>query len=424
MGSLLELSRHPSPHIEGVLILTANGSIDSETAPRFEQELAALLAGGHTRVLVDLAATDYVSSAGVGVFIGMIQEFRSHPDGDIKACRVTRKIQKIFESIGLDDMMDIYPDAESLTIWTAAPQITETLHRFVVTVPAAEVYCGEEFLLRVEARDAKGNLAMDYQGNPSLQASSGMVFPAELLGFLQGAWQGKVKVTASGEQTLTVKEGHHTGSLVLTVKEREKKGSFPLVHRCPTCRTEIQVQGPDLYRCEICDETFRVDDWGHVFTLKPGSLARRRKSQYKGIEIKMNADVNYLAVIRQTVSSICQKEGMDEVTTNSVTLAIEEILLNIIEHGNDYDPWQILRLRLEFQKKQAKIQIRDYGDPFDVTKRKDLSLKSKIVQGAKRGVGGLLVNQLMDQVKYESLPTYNQLTMIKRYGESGPEASA
>ncbi|MEW6515474.1 MAG: anti-sigma factor antagonist [candidate division FCPU426 bacterium] len=420
MSSLLEFNQQPSPFIDDVLVLSVRGSIDSETAPRFEKELSALLTGGHSRVLVDMAETEYVSSAGVGVFIGMIQEFRSRPDGDIKACRVSKKILKIFESIGLDDMLDIYPDAQSLTIWTAAPQIEETLSRFALAVPAAEVYCGEEFVLRVEARDSKGALAMDYQAAPALQVSAGMIFPVELLGFYQGSWQGKVRVTASGELTLTVKDGHHVGNLTLAVKERERKAVFPIVHQCPTCRAQIQVQGPDLYRCEMCDETFRVDDWGHVFTLKPGSLARRRKSRYKGIDIRMNADVNYLGVIRQTVSSICQKEGMDDVTTNAVTLAVEEILLNIIEHGNDYDPWQILRLRLEFQKKQAKIQIRDYGDPFDVTKRKDLSLKSKIAQGAKRGVGGLLVNQLMDQVKYESLPTYNQLTLIKRYGEAEP----
>jgi anti-sigma regulatory factor (Ser/Thr protein kinase) len=71
---------------------------------------------------------------------------------------------------------------------------------------------------------------------------------------------------------------------------------------------------------------------------------------------------------------------------------------------------------MDFQKRQVKIQIRDYGDPYDVTQHKDLSIKSSVVKGLKRGVGTFLVNQLMDQVKYESTKSYNQLTMIKHYG--------
>jgi anti-sigma regulatory factor (Ser/Thr protein kinase) len=122
------------------------------------------------------------------------------------------------------------------------------------------------------------------------------------------------------------------------------------------------------------------------------------------------------AGIRGIISGLCEKEGMDAVTTNSVALAIEEILLNLIEHGNDFDPWQILKIRMDFQKRQVKIQIRDYGDPYDVTKRKDMSMKSSLVKGLKRGVGTFLVNQLMDKVKYRSMKNYNQLTMIKTYG--------
>ena len=91
-------------------------------------------------------------------------------------------------------------------------------------------------------------------------------------------------------------------------------------------------------------------------------------------------------------------------------------MLNIIEHGNDFDPWQIMRLKVEFQKKQIKIQIRDYGDPFDVTKQKNMSIKSSVVKGSRRGVGGFLVNQLMDQVRYVSQKNYNELTLVKKYG--------
>src|SRR5437763_1107020 len=81
---------------------------------------------------------------------------------------------------------------------------------------------------------------------------------------------------------------------------------------------------------------------------------------------------------------------MDEVMTNCVTLAIEEVLLNIIEHGNEFDQWQLMRVRVEFQKEQLKAQICNYGQPYDITKHKDISLKSSLAKGLKRGVCGFL----------------------------------
>jgi serine/threonine-protein kinase RsbW len=158
-----------------------------------------------------------------------------------------------------------------------------------------------------------------------------------------------------------------------------------------------------------------VDAWGHQFTLKPGSTALRRISRYKGLDLKINADVNYLGMLRDFISRFCKQEGLDEIQTNDVVLAIEEILHNLIEHSNDFDPWQFFRIRLDFQKKQLKIRIRDSGDPYDVTAHQSFSIRTSVLKGLKRGVGGFLVNQLMDQVKYQKLKNYNQLTMVKRF---------
>jgi anti-sigma regulatory factor (Ser/Thr protein kinase) len=294
--------------------------------------------------------------------------------------------------------------------------VVEELDHFQISSLTPEIYSGEESGLRVAALDSGQNPFKDFKGKLSLAASNGLVFPSDISGFKDGVWEGKIAVTGSGPLTLTVSDGRKTAALDIQVKERAEKAQFPLTIPCRTCQTAVTVQAPDIYRCEECDETFFVDAWGHTFTLKPGSTAKRRKSKYKGMELKINTDVNYLSAIRDMISGLCAKEGMDPVTTNSVALAIEEILLNLMEHGNDFDPWQILKVRMDFQKRQVKIQIRDYGDPYDVTQHKDLSIKSSVVKGLKRGVGTFLVNQLMDQVKYESTKSYNQLTMIKHYG--------
>lgn len=419
--SMMNISRHASRSLPGVTVLRIQGSIDSDTAPAFERELEGLLAHNLFRLLVDLTEVEYISSAGIGIFVGMLQRFREKPGGDIKACGVSRKVMKVFEAIGLHELMDFCPQESSLSEWGGGTAVASPIHHFVLAAPGAEIYSGEAFTLRVESRDASDRPAAEYVGRPVLSASSGMVFPSVLADFHGGVWTGQITLTGAGEIQLTAADGQWQGSLALTVRERADKTQFPLATTCSTCRASITVPGPDIYRCERCDETFTVDAWGHVFTLKSGSTAQRRKSRYKGMELKINADVNYLGIVRQTIKGLCLKEGMDENTTNSVELAIEEILLNLIEHGNDFDPWQILRIKVEFQKQQLKIVIRDYGDPYDITRHKELSLKSSVAKGAKRGVGTFLVNQLMDQVKYVSTPNYNELTMTKRYGTGEPE---
>lgn len=422
MSQAIEMTHRKSEHHPNVTVLSVKGVIDSETAPAFEHKLETFLEGGLYRLLVDLEAVDYISSAGVGVFVGMLQQFREYEaqGGDIKAVKVSKKIMKVFESIGLDGMMDIFENEAEVKQWSAEPQIQERMDHFTLTVAEGEMFSGEKTTLRIEARDKQQQVVDDFNDLVKLNVSSGMIFPKEVEGFQNGVWEGQVVVTGAGRLAISIADVKYGGSVELEVKEKEGKAQFPLKVHCRTCEAEIIIKAPEIYRCEECDETFNVDDWGNVHTIKSGSTAKRRKSRYKGIEMKINADVNYLPTIRKVIEGLCAQEGMDEVTTNSVALAIDEILLNLIEHGNDFDPWQVFRISMMFQKKQVKIQVRDYGDPFDVTKQKNISIKSRMLKGSKRGVGGFMVNQLMDQIKYESLPTYNQLTMVKKYG-SGEE---
>jgi anti-sigma B factor antagonist len=422
MSQAIEMSHHKSQYNQEVTVLKVRGTIDSETAPAYENKLETILEAGLYRLLVDLEEVEYISSAGVGVFVGMLQKFREFEDqgGDIKACNVSKKIMKVFESIGLDGMMDFVENSPALKEWEAEAQIEERMNHFFLIAMDKEIYSGEEFVLRIGARDVDKKLVEEYIETVRFKVSSGMIFPKEAEGFDKGIWEGKIVITGSGKVTVSVTDGKYSGLVELDIQEKEGKAQFPLKVNCTTCKAEITIQAPEIYRCEECDETFNVDEWGNVHLIKTGSTAKRRKSKYKGIEMKINADVNYLSTIRRVIEGLCAQEGMDEITTNSVSLAIDEILLNLIEHGNDFDPWQILRLSMMFQKKQVKIQIRDYGDPFDVTKQKNISIKSRAIKGSKRGVGGFMVNKLMDNIKYESLPNYNQLTMVKKYG-SGEE---
>lgn len=414
MDKQTDFSVAVSAHNPQVTVLKIRGFMDVNAAPLFERELENLMRQGRHRILVDLTEVSYISSAGIGIFVGMLSQARSQPGGDIKVFGASPKIFKVFQAIGLDVMMDFLSDEANVQSWGSPPVPVETLERFQIFLPR-EIFCGREFNLKVEARDAQDQLLTHYHGTPKVIVNSGLVLPHELNGFKNGVWEGRAVLTDSGPLTLLLVDAGRESRLNLFVKEESGKAGFPLLLVCKTCGRTAQVKGMDIYRCAYCNEIFFVDAWGHAITLKTGSQARRLKSKYKGMELKINSDVNYLNSIRKLIQGVCEQEGLDEVTTNAVTLTTEEALLNIIEHGNDFDPWQMIAVRLHFQKKQLTVRIRDYGDPYDITQHKTVSVKACIQKGMKGGVGGVLINQLMDKVNYRSGRNFNQLTLVKRY---------
>ena len=91
----------------GVLtILSLEGFLDAHTAPQFEAAVEKALEEGHVRLIVDGSGLTYISSAGLGVFMGFIEEIREQ-DGDIKVCGLTPKVREVFALLGFEELFDI-----------------------------------------------------------------------------------------------------------------------------------------------------------------------------------------------------------------------------------------------------------------------------------------------------------------------------
>ncbi len=91
----------------GLIVL--KGEVDIYTAPRFKEDLLALIDDGATDILVDLTQVEFVDSTALGVLIGGIK--RLHPlDGRLLLIADTRPVLKIFAITGLDRVFSIYRD--------------------------------------------------------------------------------------------------------------------------------------------------------------------------------------------------------------------------------------------------------------------------------------------------------------------------
>jgi serine/threonine-protein kinase RsbW len=92
-----------------------------------------------------------------------------------------------------------------------------------------------------------------------------------------------------------------------------------------------------------------------------------------------------------------------------VQMAMEEALVNAIEHGNKRCESKLVTVAISVSGQEITIQIKDQGDGFDHRNVADPTEEERLDQPRGRGV--LLIRELMSQSRYNDLG--NELVMIK-----------
>ena len=89
---------------ETELTVTLTGRLDTTTAPELEKELKTSL-DGVTALIIDMAALDYISSAGLRVLLSAQKTMNKQ--GEMKVVHVGETIMEIFEVTGFSDILTI-----------------------------------------------------------------------------------------------------------------------------------------------------------------------------------------------------------------------------------------------------------------------------------------------------------------------------
>jgi anti-sigma B factor antagonist len=89
-----------------VVCLYLNGYLDAHTAPELEKAINDVINEGKYFILVNFKNLDYISSAGLGVFMAFIEEIREN-NGDIKLSEMSGKVFSVFDLLGFPILFDI-----------------------------------------------------------------------------------------------------------------------------------------------------------------------------------------------------------------------------------------------------------------------------------------------------------------------------
>ena len=97
-----------SPPDAEVAIVELDGQLDAHTAQEFERFLERIVRDeGKHQIVLDMARLEYISSAGLGVLMGLIEEVRA-TDGDIKLARLPEKIFHVLDLLGFPLVFQIF----------------------------------------------------------------------------------------------------------------------------------------------------------------------------------------------------------------------------------------------------------------------------------------------------------------------------
>ncbi len=96
---------------EDIVILEISGELDALVAPKFKEVFSKLIDKDMIKYIVDFEGLVHINSLAMGILRGKLQILKEM-NGDIKIANLNKHIRTIFETIGLDEIFEIYDSVE------------------------------------------------------------------------------------------------------------------------------------------------------------------------------------------------------------------------------------------------------------------------------------------------------------------------
>jgi len=95
----------------GVMVARPVGRLDLLSAAEAKARLSETAAGGHPRLVIDLAGVSFIDSTGLGALIGALKAARQH-GGDLRLASPTDQATMLLSVTALDRVMKPYASVE------------------------------------------------------------------------------------------------------------------------------------------------------------------------------------------------------------------------------------------------------------------------------------------------------------------------
>ena len=120
------------------------------------------------------------------------------------------------------------------------------------------------------------------------------------------------------------------------------------------------------------------------------------------IRLRIQSSLGYTDLVENLTNNLTHLAGCNSDLVYSFEIAVREILVNAMQHGNQLDPNKYVSMQYRFDSENFEVQIRDEGKGFDVERLPDPLDSENLLKSSGRGI--FLVRSFMDNFSVTHIP--------------------
>jgi len=95
--------------------ISVSGEVDASSSIQLDSAIQQVIGEGYKKILIDCSGLNYISSAGLGVFMSYIQELETQ-EINMVLYGLQEKVFHVFQILGLDQLLKIVEDKKAAKI--------------------------------------------------------------------------------------------------------------------------------------------------------------------------------------------------------------------------------------------------------------------------------------------------------------------
>ncbi len=122
----------------------------------------------------------------------------------------------------------------------------------------------------------------------------------------------------------------------------------------------------------------------------------------KSLSVEIISSKSNIPIVEKLLHDANHEFEMDEAKFRNLLIAVSELVLNAIIHGNEESPLKKVKVSAEFDDKRMIVKVLDEGFGFDINKIPEPTSSENIRRPSGRGL--YIVKQLIDEFEYKKTP--------------------
>lgn len=90
-----------------IVVLRASGRVDAVAAPQLEAKIQSFIDAGHKRLLLNFSNVDYLSSAGMRLFLSVTKKLEALGEGRLVICSLSEEVMEVIKMAGFHQILHL-----------------------------------------------------------------------------------------------------------------------------------------------------------------------------------------------------------------------------------------------------------------------------------------------------------------------------